>query len=114
MILVLLKILQVKKFDKFFLVQKNLDTKNVFWTNKKLPNAARQGACDVVLRTPQPLILLSLASGIDSINDALKILFPDQMVQLIVGKTNTKIQHVNDNFPAYYNKSDKKYFCSPS
>ena len=32
------------------------------------------------------------------------------MVQLINYKTKTKIQHVKDNLPAYYNKSDKNTF----
>ena len=35
------------------------------------------------------------------------------MVQLIVEKTNTKIQNVKDDLPAYYNKSDKSTFIRP-
>ena len=35
------------------------------------------------------------------------------MVQLIFNKTNTKIQHVKDNVPAYYNKSNKNTFICP-
>ena len=102
------KVLQV-----FLSPKKKYNTKKIFCTNKKLPNASRQRACDVLPRTPQPLTLLPLASGIDSSNDAFKILFPDQMVQLIVDKINTKIKHIKDNLPAYYNKSDKITFIRP-
>ena len=72
--------------------KKNPNTKKNFWANKKPPNAGRQGVRDS--RTPQPLARLPLASDINSINDAFQILISDQMVQLIVDKTNTRIHHV--------------------
>ena len=90
-----------KVLEAFLGPKKNRNIKKIFWTNKKPPNGGRQRACDVLPRTTQPSTLLPVASGIDSINDAFQILFPDQMVQLIVDKTNTKIQHVKDNLPAY-------------
>ena len=99
-----------KVLEAFLSPKKNPNTKKIFWTNKTLPNVGRQRACDVLPRTPQPLTLLPLAPGIDSINDAFQIFFPDQMAQLTVGKPNTQIKHVKNNLPAYYNKSDKSTF----
>ena len=99
-----------KVLETFLDPKKNTNTKKIFWTIKKLPNAYRQRACDVLPRTPLPSKLLPLASGIGFIIDAFKILFPDQMVQLIVDKANTKLQHVKRNLPAYYNKSNKNTF----
>ena len=95
-----------KVLEAYLGPKKNSNTKKTFSTYKKPPNAGRQRACDVLSRIPQPWTPLTLTSGIDSINDAFNILFPDQMIQLIVDTTNTKIQHVKDNLPAYYNKSD--------
>ena len=99
--------------ETFVGLKKNPNTKKIFWTNKNPPNASCQRACDVLPLISQLLTLLPLVSGFNSINDALQILFPDQMVQLIVEKTNTKIQNVKDDLPAYYNKSDKSTFIRP-
>ena len=88
--------------------KKNPKTKKIFWTNKKPQNAGRQRACDILPRSPKPSTLLSL--GIDTIVDAFHMLFPDEMVQLIVSNTNAKIQHIKDNLLPYYNRSDKNTF----
>ena len=73
-----------KVLGAFLGPKKNPNTKNIFWANKKPPYAGRQRACDVLPRTTQPSTLLPFASGIDSMSDAFQILFPDQMVQLII------------------------------
>lgn len=112
MILLSLKILQ-KASEAFLGPKKNPNTKKIFWTNKKPPNADRKRACDVLASTPQPSTLLPFASGIDSLNDTSQISFPDQMVQLFVDKTNTKIQHIKNNLPTYYSKSDKNTVIQP-
>ena len=81
--------------------------------NKKPQNAGHQRACHILPRSPKPSTLLSLASGIDTMVDAFHVLFEDEMVQLIVSNTNAKIQHIKDNLPPYYNRSDKSTFRCP-
>ena len=102
-----------KVLEAFLGPKKNPSPKKIFWTNKRPPNVYCQRACDVLPCTPRPSKVFPLVSGIDSINNAFQILFPDQMPQLIVDKTNTKIQHVKDILPAYYNKSNKNTFIHP-
>lgn len=93
--------------------KKNLKTKKIFWMNKKPQNAGHQRACHILPRSPKPSTLLSLASGINTMVDAFHVLFEDEMVQLIVSNTNAKIQHIKDNLPPYYNRSDKSTFRCP-
>ena len=74
----------------------------VTWVQKRTNNTVGQHrSCDTLPRAPNPLILLPIASDIDSITDAFHVLFPIEMVELIVKHTNTKIQHVLNNLPEH-------------
>ena len=90
--------------------KKNPKTENISWTKKTPQNASHQRACDISPRSPKPSTLLLLTSGIHTIADAFHALFPDEMVQLIISNTNAKIQHIKDNLPWYYNRSDENPF----
>lgn len=79
--------------------KKKPTTRKIFWTNAMPNTVGQHRSCDVLPRAPNPLTLLPIASDIDSITDAFHVLFPIEMVELIVKHTNTKIQHVLDNLP---------------
>ena len=106
----LLKILRMKWFWPVFWVQRKTQNREYLLDEKKPQNARHQRACDVSPQSPKPSALLLLTSGIHTIADAYHALFPDEMGQLIISNTNAKIQHIKDNLPWYYNRSDKNPF----
>ena len=64
-----------KVLETFLDPKKNPNTKKIFCTIRKLSNACRQKACDVLPRTPLPSKLFPLASGIVSSSMHLRFYF---------------------------------------
>ena len=93
--------------------KKNRKTETVFWTNSMPNNSGRQRSCDILPRAPAPATLLPLAAGIESVSHAFHVLFPVDMVELIVKHTNSRIQHVQDNLPEYYVRTNKNTYIRP-
>ena len=93
--------------------KKNPKTEKVFWTNSMPSNSGRQRSCDILPSAPVPATLLPLAAGIESVSDAFHVLFPVDMVELIVKHTNSRIQHVQDNLPEYYARTNKNTYIRP-
>ena len=93
--------------------KKNPKTEKVFWTNSMPKNSARQRSCDILPRAPALVTLLPLAAGIESVSDAFHVPFPVDMVELLVKHTNSRIQHVQDNLPEYYARTNKNTYIRP-
>jgi len=51
--------------------------------------------------------------GIESVSGAFHVLFPADMVELFVKHTNSRIQHVQDNLPEYYARTNKNTYIRP-
>ena len=93
--------------------KKNPNTPKIFWTNKVPTTVGRQRSCDILPRNPTAATVLPLAANVNTITDAFHVLFHTEMVQLIINRTNAKIEYVRDNLPPYYNKSNKNCFVYP-
>ncbi|XP_066920700.1 uncharacterized protein [Clytia hemisphaerica] len=86
-------------------------SEKVYWTNLMPNNIHVQRPCDILPPVPQAMTLLPLASSIETIRDAFDILFPVEMVDLILKHTNQKIKHVQDNLPdPKENSSNRSYY----
>ena len=93
--------------------KKNPKTEKVLWTNSMPNNSGRQKSYDILPRAPAPATLLPHAAGIESVSDAFHVLFPVDMVELIVKHTNSRIQHVQDSLPEYYARTNKNTYIRP-
>ena len=93
--------------------KKHPKTEKIFWANSMPNNSGRQRSCDILPRALGPATLLPLAAGIESVSDAFHVLFPVDMVELIVKHTNSRIQHVQDNLPEYYARTNKNTYIRP-
>jgi len=48
-----------------------------------------------------------MSADIETMNDSFHVLLPNHMVELIINKTNLKIQHILDNLSENYRNTDK-------
>jgi len=81
-------------------------TEKIFWTNEPYTHVGRQRACDVI--TDNVSTIRRNTKRADSIRDAFELFMDEDMITLIVHKTNLKIDEIIKNLPETI-KSNSKY-----
>ena len=81
-------------------------TQKIFWTNEPYTPVGRQRACDVI--TGNVSAIRRNTKRADSIRDAFELFMNEDMITLIVHKTNLKIDEVIEKLPEA-TKSNSKY-----
>jgi len=81
-------------------------TEKIFWTNEPYTHVGRQRACDVI--TDNVSTIRRNTKRADSIRDVFELFMDEDMITLIVHKTNLKIDEIIKNLPETI-KSNSKY-----